>query len=164
MNNLNSEKTRVINQIGERHNKEKETKILIVEECPALCQQLVKLINCQSNLTVSGQVKNVDQAVNAIKQKQVDFAILSLTPSDMAKPLLAEKIKLIYPNLPLLILSVPLELITSKDIVSTDGKEIVNQQTIEQIRKAIDYIRTLLANRVFGFTVLVKIERSSTLL
>ena len=54
MNNRNSEKTRVINQSSDRHNNEKETKILIVEEYPALCRQLVKLINSQSNLTVEG--------------------------------------------------------------------------------------------------------------
>jgi len=161
MNNLNSEKTRLINQSSDRHNNEKVTKILIVEKCPDMCRQLAKLIKCQSNLTISQQVKSIDQAVNAIEKKQVDFAIITLSPSDMANPLLAEKIKLIYPNLPLLILSVPAESTKSTNTVSTDTEEIINLQTSEQITKAIDYVKTLLANRVFGFTVLIKIERSS---
>jgi len=42
------------------------------------------------------------------------------------------------------------------------GKEnVINQEAAEQIKGAIHYIQSLLRNQVFGFTILIKVERSS---
>jgi DNA-binding NarL/FixJ family response regulator len=131
---------------------ENKTRILIVDGSPAARRQLAQFIGHEPDLGVCIEAEGVGQALDAIGKQQVDFAIVEISSEDATSVQLTERIKLQCPNLPVLALSLPDELLYA-------GRAI-NRGAAEQITTAIHYIQSLLKSRVFGFTVFVKVERN----
>jgi DNA-binding NarL/FixJ family response regulator len=154
---LNSERTEVEND----KKGEDKTRILIVDGQHAVCQGLTQLINQESDLGVCVEAKSANQALDVIEKQHPDFAIVDISPASKTSVQLAERIRLRCPNLPILMLSMHQESFYSSSTSQGEGKEIVvRQEAAEQIKGAIHYIQSLLRNQVFGFTILVKVERS----
>jgi len=159
---LNSEKTEVVNDKMEQYKTSKnKTRILIVDGHPAVCQGLTQFINQEADLGVCVEAKSANQALAAIEKQHPDFAIVDISPASKTSVQLAERIRLRCPNLPILMLSMHDESFYSKGASQGGTKEnVVNQKAAEQIKGAIRYIQSLLGHQVFGFTILVKVERS----
>jgi len=80
-------------------------RILVVDDHPIVRQGLAQLINSESDLVVCSQSENAEEAMEALEVGPVDFAIvdISLVGSDGLE--LTRRIKLRYPALPVLILT-----------------------------------------------------------
>jgi len=143
-------------------NKDK-TRILLVDDYPLMRKGLKLLINHEPDLVVCAQANNARQVSETIEKGHVDvdLAIVDISPVERNIQL-AERIKLQCPNLPVLVLSVSDEAIYLNHTLQPKAKKsVISRQATEQITKAIHYIQTLIKNHIFGFTVLVKVERGT---
>ncbi|UCE99336.1 MAG: response regulator [Planctomycetota bacterium] len=140
---------------------ESQIRILIVDGNRAVRQGLAQLINRECHLGLCAEADNANQALNAIEEHHLDFAIVDVSRGSETSVQLAEKIKLQCPNLPVLILSIDNEVFYCKHpLWEQTPNNAIDQQSAEKIVKAIRYIQSLLKSRVFGFTVLVKVEKA----
>jgi DNA-binding NarL/FixJ family response regulator len=162
MNNLNCEKTKVADDNKEQQKTcDSQARILIVDNHPEMRQVLARLIDRECHLGLCAEAENANQALTAIEKQQLDFAIVDISPGSETNAQFAERIKLRCPNLPVLILSIDDEVFYYKDALSElTPKSDIDQQAAEKIIKAIRYVQSLLKSHVFGFTILVKVERS----
>ena len=158
---LNSERTEVVSDKKEQYKKgENKTRILIIDGQHAVCQGLTQLINQESNLGVCVEAKSANQTLDIIEKQHPNFAIVDVSPGSKTSVQLAERIRLRCPNMPILMLSMYHESFYSRGTSQGGGKEnVVNKEAAEKIKGAIHYIQSLLRNQVFGFTILVKVER-----
>lgn len=135
-------------------------RVLIVDGHPAVRQGLAQLINRECHPGLCAEAESANQALTAIEEQRLDFAIVDVSPGSETSVQLAERIRLQCPNLPVLILSIDDEVFYCKDVLSgMIPKSDIDRQAAEKIIKAIDYIRSLLKSHVFGFTILVKVGR-----
>lgn len=141
---------------------ENKTRILIVGDRSLVRQGLIQLINQKSDLEVCGEADNANQALEAIKKQGFDLIIVDISLNSVTGIQHTEKIRLRCPTLPILIVCMDNELLYAKRAFRTkaSGYEI-SQEATEQIITAIHYAQSLLRSSVFGFTVSVRIERSS---
>ncbi|MHC4603047.1 MAG: response regulator [Planctomycetota bacterium] len=136
-------------------------RIMIVDGHPIVRQGLMQFINEQSGIGFCIGTENANQVLDAIRKRQVDLAIVDISLKNTNGVQLTEKIKLQSPNLPVLILKMHEETLYAKRASRAgDPKYIINDEATEQIIKAVRYIQSLLRSRIYGFTILVKTERS----
>ncbi len=159
---LNPEMTEIVNDKKEHHKTyEDETKIIIAGDYPPIRQALVQLIGREADLVVCVDAENTNQALDAIKKQQVDLAIVDISSKDTNSVQLAETIKLQFPNLPVIILSINDSAAHAERSSQAEAEEHpLDEQITEQIIKAVRYIQSLLRSQISGFTILVKTERS----
>jgi DNA-binding NtrC family response regulator len=127
--------------------------VLIVSGHPAVRQGLIAIVNRESDIMVCAEADGASGALDIIAGRQIGFAIISVCSGIPSSIQVAEEIRLQHPNLPVLILSVRDEALCAQ--------WTPDEYASERITRAIRYIQSLLGNRVFGFSVLVKIERSA---
>ena len=141
--------------------KDEKAKIFIVDDHPVIGHELAQFINQEYDLVVCSEDGNCEQILDTIEKKRVDvdLAIVNVSLKNTNKQL-AEKIKLRYPSLPVLTLS-----ISNKAFYSIRAGPVkgcfVNRKVTEQITEAICYIQSLIKNKIFGFTVPVDIKDST---
>jgi DNA-binding NarL/FixJ family response regulator len=162
MSNQSFERTKLVDDKNQQQQtKDSQIKILIVDGNLSVRQGLSQLIDREYHLGLCAEADNASQALAAIEKYQLDFAIVDISPGSETSAQLAEGIKLQCPNLPVLILSINDEVFYYKDALSgMIPKSDIDQQAAEKIIEAIRYIQSLLKSHVFGFAVLVKVERS----
>jgi len=140
---------------------EDTTRILIAGVRGGLRQALIEVISQEADLGVCFEAENTIKASETIKKRQVDLVIVDISPRDTQRIELTEKIKLQFPNLPVLMVSFHDGAAHFERSSQAEAKEYpLNEQITEQILKAVRYIQSLLRSRIFGFTILVKTERS----
>ena len=138
-----------------------KTRILVVDANAAVRKGLMQFVNDQAGFTVGFEAKSTSQALETIEEQQVDLAIVSTSEEGKTRPQPAEKMKLQYPNLPVLMLSTRGEELCVENTLGAGAKGgIVSQKASEQIIKAVRYAQALLRSGILGFTLLVEIERS----
>lgn len=159
---LNPEMTEIVHKNKEHHKTyEDETRIMIAGDYPPIRQALVQLVGREGDLGVCVDAENTNQALEAIKKQQVDLAIVDISSKDTNSVQLAETIKLHFPNLPVIILSINDSGARAERSSQAEAEgHPLDEQVTEQIIKAVRYIQSLLRSRIWGFTILVKAERS----
>ncbi|MHC4890257.1 MAG: response regulator [Planctomycetota bacterium] len=155
--------TEIVNDKNEHYQiYEAKTRILIAGDYPPLRQGLIQLIGQETDLGVCVEAENANLALDTIKKQEVDLAIVDISSKDTNDVQLAEKIKLQYPSLPVVLLSMHDRPAHAECSSRAEAEEHpLNEQATEHIIKAVRYIQSLLRSRIFGFTILVKTERSS---
>ncbi|MHC4544786.1 MAG: response regulator [Planctomycetota bacterium] len=159
---LNPETVETVNDKQEHYKAcEDKTRIMVAGDYPPIRKALVRLISQEADLGVCVDAENTDRALDAIKKEQVDLAIVDISSKETNSIQLAETIKLKFPNLPVLILSMHDRAAHAERSSQAEGEEYpLNEQITEQILKALRYIQSLLRSQIFGVTILVKTERS----
>ncbi len=138
-----------------------KTRILIVGGHPIVRQGLVELNNQEPDIGNCIEADNTNQAFDTISKQQIDLAIIDISSKDTNGFKLADKIKLQCPNVPIVLLSVHNEALRTSHTLQAETKEsLLNRQATEQIIKAIHYAQSLLRSQIFGFTLVVNLERS----
>lgn len=141
---------------------EDTTRILIAGVRRPLRQRLIELVNQEADLGVSVETEDAHQALDVIRKQQVDLAIVDISLKDTNGIQLAERIKLQSPNLPVLILKMNDDALYVKRASQAGTQEyVINDEATEKVIKAVRYVKSLLKSRIYGFTVLVKLERGS---
>ena len=162
MDNSNRERIKVVDDNKEQLTScDSPVRILLVEDHPDVRRGLAQLINRECHPDLCAEAESANQALTAIEEQRLDFAIVDVSCGSETSVQLAERIRLQCPNLPVLILSIDDEVFYCKDVLSgMIPKGDIDQQAAEKIIKAIRYIQSLLKSHVFGFTILVKLGRS----
>lgn len=141
---------------------EKKTRILIVDDHPVIRRELAQFINQKYGLVVCAEAENSEQVLDIIKRKYVDadMAIVNVSLKNTNEQL-AENIKLRYPNLPVLMLSISDKAFYPSQRQRSKGC-FVSREVTEQLTEAIRCVQSLIKCCIFGFTVLVDIKDSTT--
>ena len=95
-----------MNEKKEQQNESKDkTRILVVDDHPVVRQGLTSLINSESDLVVCAEAENATQALEALEKNTFGLAIIDISLDETSGLELTEQIKLQFPSLPVLILS-----------------------------------------------------------
>jgi DNA-binding NarL/FixJ family response regulator len=158
----NPETTKIVRDEYEHYKPcEDKTRIMIAGAYPPIRQGLIQLINQEADLSVCVEAENIIQVLGTIKKQQIDLAIVDISLKETNGVQLAEEIKLQYPNLPVVIFSIYDRAAFTDNSFQAEAEEYpLSEQVTEQVIKAVRYIQSLLRSRIFGFTILVKDERS----
>ncbi|NIP27362.1 MAG: response regulator [Phycisphaerae bacterium] len=140
---------------------EDKTRIMIAGDYPPIRRALVQLISREVELGVCIDAENTNLALDVIKKKLVDLAIIDISSKETNSVRLAETIKLQFLDLPVLILSTNDSAAHAERSSQAEPEENpLGEQVTEQIIRAVRYIQSLLRSKIFGVTILVKTERS----
>ncbi len=91
----------------EEHDKKtKKTRILVVDEHPAVREGLTRLINDEPGFMVAAEAESTEQALDTISKQQVDLVIADVSLEGTGGVQLTEEIKSRCPHIPVLVLPV----------------------------------------------------------
>jgi len=83
----------------------RKTRITVVDDHPVVLEGLAQLINREDDLMVCATAGNAKKALEAIKKQQVDLVIVDMLLKDTTGIQITIELKLRWPNLHVLILS-----------------------------------------------------------
>jgi len=127
--------------------KEKITKIIIVDDHPIVRQGLIELINQEEDLVVCGQADNAHQAMKVIRELNADMAIVDISLKETSGLELIKDIKIHYPNLLVLALSMHDESLYSERALRAGAKGYIMKA--EATENVITAIRKILSGQVY---------------
>lgn len=135
-----------------------EARIFIVDDHPIVRQGLTELINHEKDLVVCGQAEDAAQTLKALKTLKPDMIIVDISLREKNGVELIKDIKLQYPGLPILALSMHDETLYAERALRAGAKGyIMKQQAIEKvitaIRKVLDgqvYVSDRMAAKMVG--------------
>jgi len=121
------------------NNADKNTKrILIVDDHPVVRKGIERLINQEKGLLVCAQADGVRQARQALKNDYIDLAIVDLTLEKSSGLELIKDIRALYPDLPVLVLSMHDEFLYAERVLRAGARGyIMKQQPPEELLVAI---------------------------
>lgn len=115
-----------------------KVRILIVDDHPIVRQGLENLINHEKDLMVCQQAENAHQAMKAIDKLNPDMVIVDIALKEKNGLELIKDIKIQYPGLPILALSMHHESLYAERVIRAGARGyIMKQQATENIVKAI---------------------------
>ncbi|MCU0914917.1 MAG: response regulator transcription factor [Planctomycetes bacterium] len=121
--------------------------VLIVDDHPIVRQGLAQLINQEKDLQVCGQAEDAHEAMQAIRQLQPDMVIVDIGLKDVSGMELIKDLKVQYPNLPVLTLSMHDEGVYGERALRAGAKGYIMKQ--EATEKVVTAIRRVLAGEVY---------------
>ena len=121
--------------------------ILVVDDHPIVRQGLTELINHEEDLTVSAQADDAHNAMEMIKKKKPDMAIVDISLQGKSGIALIKDITSHYPNLPILALSMHDELLYAERALRAGAKGYIMKQ--EATDKVITAIRKVLDGQLY---------------
>lgn len=121
--------------------------VLIVDDHPIVRQGLAQLINQERDLEVCGQAEDAHAAMQAIRQLNPDLVIVDIGLKGSNGMELIKDLKVQYPNLPVLTLSMYDEAVYGERALRAGAKGYVMKQ--EATEKVVTAIRRVLAGEVY---------------
>ena len=131
----------------ERPGPEVKKKVLIVDDHELMRHGLVQLISQEPDLAVCGECEDVAGALKAIEQVGPDVAIIDITLKDSHGLELIKDIKVRWPDLPVLVLSMHDESFYAERVLRAGARGYVTKA--EASSKVIEGLRKVLAGGVF---------------
>jgi DNA-binding NarL/FixJ family response regulator len=126
---------------------ENEAKIIIVDDHPIVRRGLIELINHENDLVVCGQAEDAPQAMKAIRTLKPHIVIVDISLKETNGVELIKDIKVQYPSLPVLALSMHDEFLYAERCLRAGAKGyIMKQQATE---KVVTAIRKVLNGQVY---------------
>ena len=135
-----------MNEKEEQNNNSKnKTRILIVDDHAIVREGLTMLLNQEPDLIVCAEAENAHQALEALKKKQIDLAIVDISLNNTDGIQLTREIKSQRPHLPVLILTIHDEAIYAERAFQAGAQGyITKRQATETI---ITTIHQMLSNK-----------------
>ena len=125
-----------------------KNKILIVDDHFIVRQGLMQLINYEPDMEVCAAAENTSQALNFIEKQPVDLAVVDISLNGESGLELSKKMKLRWPNLPIVIFSSYDELIYVKHAFRVGAGGYV-VKCFGAIRELLTAIRQVLAGEIY---------------
>jgi len=143
-----------------------KTRILIVDDHPIVRQGMAGLIQHEPDLTVCGGADDAQQAIKAIKTTKPDLAIVDISLKDTSGIELIKDIKVRFPNLPILVLSMHDESLYAERALRAGAKGYImkaeaTEKTVTAIHKVLSgqlYVSEKMAARMLHKLVGGKIQ------
>lgn len=127
--------------------KEKKAYIFIVDDHPIVRQGLSQLINHEKDLEVCGHAEDSHGALKQLKTLKPDLIIVDISLSDSSGIELIKDIRVHFPNLPVLTLSMHDESLYAERALRAGAKGYVMKQ--EATETVIVAIRHVLSGRLY---------------
>jgi len=122
-------------------------KVIIVDDHPIVRRGLIELINHEKDLVVCGQAEDAPQALKAIRTLKPHIVIVDISLKETNGVELIKDIKVQYPSLPVLALSMHDEFLYAERCLRAGAKGyIMKQQATE---KVVTAIRKVLNGQVY---------------
>ena len=116
----------------------KKARVLVVDDHPIVRQGLVQLINQEEDLVVCGDAENAHKALEVIKLVNPDVAVIDISLKSINGLELIKNIKVDYPKLPILVLSMHDESLYAERALRAGAKGyIMKQEATENMLMAL---------------------------
>ena len=125
----------------------KKTRILVVDDHPIVRQGLAQLIDEEPDLEVCAQAEDAPEAMSLIKKLEPDFVIVDISLKETSGMELIKDIKVAYPNLPVLALSMHDESLYAERSLRAGARGYVMKS--EATVKVVDAIRKIMSGRIY---------------
>ena len=126
---------------------DKRKRILIVDDHPIVRQGLSELINHEKDMVVCGQAEDAYEAMKLIRSDMPDMAIVDISLADTSGLELIKDLKIQYPDLPVLTLSMHDETLYAERALRAGAKGYIMKQRCTET--VVDAIRKILAGQVY---------------
>lgn len=124
-----------------------KSNVMLVDDHPIVRQGLANLINAEDDLMVCAQAEDSQQALASIPEAKPDIVLIDLSLPDRSGLELVKEIRIRFPNLPMLVLSMHDEALYAQRALRAGAKGYVMKQ--EATEKVMDAIRRVLAGELF---------------
>lgn len=127
--------------------KTKQVKIFIVDDHPIVRRGLVQLIDQEEDLVVCGEADSIQSTLDQWKKASPDLALVDLSLNAESGLELIKDLKVRYPAVPVLVLSMHVETFYAERAIRAGAKGyIMKQRASDQVMVAI---RRVLAGEVY---------------
>jgi DNA-binding NarL/FixJ family response regulator len=121
--------------------------VLIVDDHPIVREGLAQLIDQENDLKVCGQAQDAHEAMQAIRQLAPDMVIVDISLKDTSGMELIKDLKVQYPRLPVLTLSMHDEAVYGERALRAGARGYIMKQ--EATEKVVTAIRRVLAGEIY---------------
>lgn len=125
----------------------KRKKVLVVDDHPIVREGLSYLIDEEEDITVCGSAEDIPQAIKAIKNLKPDVVMVDISLENSSGLELIKDIKVQFPGLPILALSVHTETFYAERAIRAGAKGYITKH--EATKKVITAIRTVLEGGLY---------------
>ncbi len=126
----------------------KKNKILIVDDHPIFCLGMSELINKEKDLVVCGCENNASRALKAIADLKPDLVIVDISLKDSNGIDLVKEIRLRFPGLPALMLSMYDETLYAERALVAGARGYIMKQ--EAIPLVVEALRQVLKGEIYA--------------
>jgi DNA-binding NarL/FixJ family response regulator len=125
----------------------RKTRILVVDDHSIVCDGLTDLINHEADIVVSAKASNAAEAMKAVKEKQIDLAIVDMLLKNTTGIQVTKKIKALCPDIVVLIFSTSDELRYIKQAFEVGARGYITKDELSE--KIIYAIRQILDGGIY---------------
>jgi len=122
-------------------------RIFLVEDHPAVRQQVAARIECEPDLVVCGEAEDADTALGQIVQILPDLVLLDLSLKNSSGFELLKNLQILYPDLTVLVLSMQDSPVLAQRSLLAGARGYITKQ--EAIHHLLGAIRAVLAGRLY---------------
>jgi DNA-binding NarL/FixJ family response regulator len=122
-------------------------RVLVVDDHPIVREGLADLINKEKDIEVCGCAENIPQTIKAIKELDPDVVTVDISLEDASGLELIKDIKIQFPGLPVLALSMHPESFYAERAVRAGAKGYITKQ--EATKNVITAIRKVLSGGLY---------------
>jgi DNA-binding NarL/FixJ family response regulator len=122
-------------------------RILIVDDHPMMRTGLAQLIDNEPDLKVCAEADNARQAVDLVAKQKFDLALCDISLPDKNGLELIKDLRVLNPQLPLLVVSMHDEMIYAERVLRAGGRGYIMKQ--EGGKKFLLAIRQVLAGQIY---------------
>ena len=130
-----------------RKNPKTTRRILIVDDHPMMREGLAQLIDHEPDLCAAGQASDAAQALEVIATGRPDLVILDISLPDKSGLELIKDIHALYPQLPVLVLSMHDESLYAERVLRAGGRGYIMKQAGG--KKLMEGIRSVLTGKIY---------------
>jgi DNA-binding NarL/FixJ family response regulator len=128
-------------------NKNSTRRILIVDDHPMMRKGLAQLIDNEPDLKVCAEADTAGQAIDAVARQKFDLALLDISLPDKNGLELIKDIRVLRPEIPVLVVSMHDEIIYAERVLRAGGRGYIMKQAGGE--KFLRAIRQVLAGQIF---------------
>jgi DNA-binding NarL/FixJ family response regulator len=128
-------------------NAKRVIRVLIVDDHPVVRRGLVSMINQEPDMETCAEAEDFHQGLEAIKNHQPDLAIIDLSLKDIGGLELVKQVKVLYPEMPMLVLSMYDETLYCERVLRAGASGYIMKQ--EGTAKLIVAIRTVMDGEIY---------------
>ncbi len=122
-------------------------KVILVDDHPLVCKGLELLIDDEPDLEVAAVAGNAQEAMQILKKTQADLLLLDLSLPGMAGMDLLKNLVDLYPDLPVLVLSMHEENLYAERVLRAGARGYIMKQ--EPGETVVEAIRCVLSGNIF---------------
>jgi DNA-binding NarL/FixJ family response regulator len=124
-----------------------KTRVFLVDDHPLVREWLTQLIQRESDLTISGEAEDTQDALNKIDEARPDIVIADISLKSTHGLELVKDLQVRYPALPVLILSMHDESLYAERVLRAGAKGYITKQ--EATKKILLAIRQVLSGQIY---------------